>query len=45
MLKLWEMRSSPSLPSLTVPLWPGVIAPDRVRIMGKIEQDFVLKLN
>ena len=33
MLKLWEMRSTPSLPSL----WPEVVAPDRVLFTGQIE--------
>ena len=33
-LELWGMRSTPSLPSLPDPLWPGVIAPDRVLSMG-----------
>ena len=28
MLELWEMQSTPSLPSLPGPLWPGVVAPD-----------------
>ena len=38
MLELWEMRSMPLLPSLSCPLWPGVIAPDRVLLsMGQIE--------
>ena len=37
MLELWEMRSTPSLPLLTVPLWPGVVAPDRVLYMGQIK--------
>ena len=27
-LELWGMRSTPSLPSLLGPLWPGVVAPD-----------------
>ena len=27
MLELWEMQSTPLLPSLPGPLWPGVIAP------------------
>ena len=36
-LELWEMRSTPSLPSLSGPLWTGVVAPDRVISMGKIE--------
>ena len=34
MLELWGMRSTPSLPSLPGPLWPGVVAPDRVLSMG-----------
>ena len=25
----WEMRSNPLLPSLTGPLWLGVVAPDK----------------
>ena len=29
MLELWGTRSTPSLPSLPGPLWPGVVAPDR----------------
>ena len=33
-LQLWEMRSTPSLPSLPGPLWPGVVAPDRALSMG-----------
>ena len=34
MLELWGMQSTPSLPSLPGPLWPGVVAPDRVLSMG-----------
>ncbi len=34
-LELWGMWSAPSLPSLQDPLWPGVLAPDRVLSMGK----------
>ena len=34
MLELWGMRSTPSLPSLPDPLWPGVVAPDRALSMG-----------
>ena len=30
------MRSTPSLPLLPSPLWPGVVAPDRTLSMGKI---------
>ncbi len=37
MLELWGMRSTPSLPSLPGPLWPGVVAPDRALSMGQIE--------
>ena len=33
-LELWRMRSTPSLPSLPGPLWPGVVAPDRALSMG-----------
>ena len=32
--ELWAMRSTPSLPSLPGPLWPGVVAPDRALYMG-----------
>ena len=31
------MQSSPSLPSLLGPLWPGVVAPDSILSMGQIE--------
>ena len=34
MLELWGMRSTPSLPSLPGPLWPGVVAPDKGPIYG-----------
>ena len=33
-LELWGMWSTPSLPSLPGPLWPGVVAPDRALSMG-----------
>ena len=33
-LELWGMRSTPSLPSLPGPLWPGVVAPGRTLSMG-----------
>ena len=36
-LKLWGMRSTPSLQSLPGPLWPRVVALDRVLSMGRIE--------
>ena len=38
MLELWGMRSTPSLPSPPGPLWPGVVAPERVQSMGQIER-------
>ena len=34
MLKLWGMQSTPLLPSLPCPLWPGVVAPDRALSIG-----------
>ena len=34
MLELWGMRSTPSLPSLPGPPWPGVVVPDRTLSMG-----------
>ena len=34
MLELWGMRNTPSLPSLSCPLWPGVVAPDWALSMG-----------
>ena len=37
LLELWGMQSTPSLPSLPDPLWPGLVAPDRVLSMGQIE--------
>ena len=30
----WGMQSTPSLPSLPRPLWPGVVAPDKDPIYG-----------
>ena len=33
-LELWGMRSTPLLPLLPGPLWPGVVAPDRALSMG-----------
>ena len=34
MLEIWGMRSTPSLPLLPGPLWPGMVAPDRTLSMG-----------
>ena len=36
-LEIWGMRSIPSLPLLTGPLWLGMVVPDRVLSMGQIE--------
>ena len=44
-LELWGMRCIPSLPLLPGPLWPGVVAPDRVLSMGPIKLNYVLILN
>ena len=45
-MELWGMRSILSLPSLPVPLWPGVVAPDRVLSMGQIKLNYAYaKLN
>ena len=43
-LELWGMLSTPSLPSLPGPLWPGVEAPDTVLSMGQKELNCVLLL-
>ena len=45
MLEVWGMRNTPSLPSLSGPLWLGVVSPDRVLSMGQIELNCVLMLN
>ena len=45
MLELWGIQSTPSLPSLPGPLWPGVVSPDRALCMGQIELNCVLMLN
>ena len=37
MLELWGMWSTPLLPLHQDPLWPIVVAPDRVLSMGQIE--------
>ena len=45
MMELWWMRSTPTLPSHTDSLRPGVVAPDRAQSMGHIELNCVLMLN
>ena len=45
MLGLLRMRSTPLLPSLPGPLWPGVVAPDKVLSMSQIGLNCVLMLN
>ena len=45
MLEVWGMQSFPSLPSFPGVLWPGVVAPERIRSMGQIELNCVLTLN
>ena len=37
MLELWEMQSTPSLPPLPGPHWPGVVAPDWVSSTVQVE--------
>ena len=44
MLELWGMRSNASLPSLPGPFWPGIVASDRVLLMGQIELNCALML-
>ena len=45
MLELWGTRSILSLPLLSSPLYPGVVATDRALSMGQIELNCVLTLN
>ena len=44
-LELWGVRSSPSLAPLPGPLWPGMVAPDRILSIGPIELKYILVLN
>ena len=44
-LKLWGMLCTPSLPSLSDPLWPRVVASETVLSMGQIELNCILMLN
>ena len=41
-LELWEV---PLLPSLSGPVWPGVVVCDKARSMGQIELNCLLTLN
>ena len=45
MPELWEMWSTPLLPSLPGPLLPVVVTPDRVLSMDQIELNYILMLN
>ena len=45
MLELRGMQSTPLLPSLSGPLWPEMVAPDRILSMGQIELNCVPMLN
>ena len=42
MQDLWGMRSTPLLSSLPGPIWPGVVAPNRVLSMGQIAMYLML---
>ena len=44
MLELWGMWSTPSLPLLPGPLWPGVVAPDKGPIYGLNRINSILML-
>ena len=45
MLDIWGMRSTPLLPSLPGPLWPGVVPPDMGPICGLNRTNGILMLN
>ena len=45
MLELWGRRSTPLLPSLLGPLWPGVVAPDKGPIYWLNRTNCILMLN
>ena len=44
MLELWGMRSTPLLPLLPGPLWPGVVALDKGPIYGLNRTNGILML-
>ena len=43
MLELWGMGSISLSSSIHSPIWPGVVAPDRVLSMGQIKCVLMLK--
>ena len=45
MLEIWGIQSTLSLLSLSGPLWPRVVPPDRVLSMDQIEQNCIPMLN
>ena len=45
MLELWGMQNTSSMLSLSGPLRPGVVAPDRILSIGQIELKCVLMVN
>ena len=45
MLEQWGMWSTPPLPFLPGPLWPEVVALDRVLSMGQLELNCIPMLN
>ena len=45
MLEFLGMQNTPSLPLLPGPLWPKVVAPERVLSMGQRELNCVLMQN
>ena len=45
MPELRGMRCTLLLPSLPGPLWPGVLAPNKILSMGQIELNCVLMIN
>ena len=45
MLELWGMQSTPLLPLLPGPFWPGMLALDRALSMGLIELNCIHMLN
>ena len=45
LLELWEMWSTPSLPSFPVTLWLRFVAPDRFLSMDQIELNYIITQN